>query len=58
MVVDLSGAKEFGGGSGGEGTGSVRGACTLSALAGDPEEPIEFVLNSIRNDPRKLKNDF
>ena len=61
MVVDLSGAKEFGGGSGRNGDW-VRPWCLspflpdpLSSTAGDPEEPNEFELNSIRNDPRKLE---
>jgi len=31
MVVDLSGAEEFSGGSGGKGTGCVRGTWPLSA---------------------------
>ncbi len=61
MVVDLSGAKEFGGGSGRIGDW-LRPRCLspilldpLSSTAGDPEEPNEFELNSIRNDPRKLE---
>ncbi len=55
MVVELSGTDEFSGGSGGKWTGSVCGASLLSAAAGDPEEPNEFELNCIRNDPRKLE---
>ena len=61
MVVDLSGAKEFGGGSGSIGDW-LRPRCLspilpdpLSSTAGEPEEPNEFELNSIRNDPRKLE---
>ena len=61
MVVDLSGAKEFGGGSGRIGDW-LRPRCLslflsvpLSSTAGEPEEPNEFELNSIRNDPRKLE---
>ena len=61
MVVDLSGAEEFGGGSGRNGDW-LRPRCLslflpvpLSSTAGEPEEPNEFELNSIRNDPRKLE---
>ena len=57
----MSGAEEFGGGSGRIGDW-LRPRCLspilpdpLSSTAGKPEEPNEFELNSIRNDPRKLE---
>ena len=61
MVVDLSGAEEFDGGAGRNGDW-LRPRCLslflpvpLPSTAGDPAEPNEFELNSIRNDPRKLE---
>jgi hypothetical protein len=59
--VDLSGAEEFGRGTGRNGDW-LRPRCLslflpvpLSSTAEEPEEPNEFELNSIRNDPRKLE---
>jgi hypothetical protein len=61
VVVDLSGAKEFSRGSGRIGDW-LRPRCLypilpdpLSFTAGDLEDPNEFELNSIRNEPRKLE---
>jgi hypothetical protein len=61
VVVDLSGAEEFGGGTGRNGDW-LRLRCLspflpvpLSSTAGEPQEPNKFELNSIRNDPLKLE---
>jgi hypothetical protein len=61
VVVDLSSAEEFGRGTGRNGDW-LRPRCLspflpvpLSSTAEEPEEPNEFELNSIRNDPRKLE---